>query len=72
MATAPTIALYRPRRPRETPLYRLIERFFPQFERIYPDRYEKRYGYRPLGDRRRKIGHCRPACRFPVYVGHAD
>jgi hypothetical protein len=60
VATAPTTALYRPRRPRESPLFRLIERFFPQFEEIYPDRYEKRYGYwRPIVGRvARKFLRC--------------
>ena len=34
--------VYRPRRPRQSPLYRIIERFFPKFEQLYPERYEKR------------------------------
>jgi len=31
--------VYRPRHPRESPFYRLVERFFPQFEAVYEERY---------------------------------
>jgi hypothetical protein len=49
MVTAPAGTVYQPRRPRDSKLYRLVERFFPQFEHIYADRYEKRYGFwRPV------------------------
>jgi len=34
---------YRPRRPRASPLYQLIERHYPDFERSYDERYERRY-----------------------------
>ena len=59
-ASSPGTPIYRPRRPRESPLYRLIERFFPQFEHLYPNRYEKRYGFwRPIiGDVVRKFLRC--------------
>ena len=52
--------VYRPRRPRQSPLYRIIEQFFPQFEQLYPERYEKRYGFwRPvIGDVVRKFLRC--------------
>ncbi len=41
--------VYRPRRPRESPLYRLVERSFDEFERVYAERYQKRYGFwRPV------------------------
>jgi hypothetical protein len=44
-------AIYRPRRPKETPLYRLVEQYYPQFRAVYPDRYEPRYGFwRPAID----------------------
>lgn len=36
--------VYRPRRPRSSPLYQLIERYYPEFERTDDDRYERRYG----------------------------
>ena len=52
--------VYRPRRPRQSPLYRTIERYFPEFERIYDARYAKRYGpWRPIiGDVVRKFLRC--------------
>jgi len=41
--------VYRPRRPCETPLYRLVEEHYERFEQVYPDRYEDRYGFfRPV------------------------
>lgn len=41
--------VYRPRRPRESPLYRVVERHFEDFERVYSERYQKRYGHwRPV------------------------
>jgi ribosomal protein S27E len=51
---------YRPRRPRQSPLYRVIERYLPEFERIYNDRYERRYGtWRPvIGEVARKFLRC--------------
>jgi len=36
---------YRPRQPRQSPLYRLVERYYPEFERTYDDHYEQRYGH---------------------------
>ncbi len=52
--------VYRPRRPRQSPLYRIIEQLFPQFEQLYPERYEKRYGFwRPIiGDVVRRFLRC--------------
>jgi hypothetical protein len=41
--------VYRPREPRASPLYRLIERYYPEFERVYDERYERRFGrWRPV------------------------
>ena len=37
--------VYRPRRPRETAFYRLVEEHYDGFEQAYPERYEDRYGY---------------------------
>ena len=52
--------VFRPRQPRQPPLYRTIERYFPEFERIYDERYAKRYGpWRPIiGNVVRKFLRC--------------
>ncbi len=48
-ATPEAAAIYRPRRPRQSALYRLIQRYYPEFERTYDDRYAQRYGpWRPI------------------------
>jgi hypothetical protein len=74
-------AVYRPRRPRESPLYRTIERYLPEFERIYARRYARRYGpWRPIiGDMARRLLRCGdphlgfarvrcPDCRHEMFV----
>jgi transposase-like protein len=43
LATKPT-PIYRPRRPRQSPLFKTIERYLPKFERTYDRRYAKQYG----------------------------
>ena len=41
--------VYRPRHPQQSPFYQLVERFFPQFEAVYEERYQERYGFwRPI------------------------
>ena len=30
--------LYRPRRPKETPFYQLVEEFYPRFKAVYDER----------------------------------
>lgn len=35
--------IYRPRRPRETAFYRLVEEHFERYDQVYPERYEDRY-----------------------------
>ena len=65
--------VYRPRRPRETPLYRLVEEHYERFEQVYPERYEDRYGffrlviretvYKYLGRGDLKQGFARVRCR---------
>jgi hypothetical protein len=41
--------VYRPRYPQQSPFYRLVERFFPEFEAVYAERYQERYGFwRPI------------------------
>lgn len=37
-------AFYRPRQPWDSPLYRLLEEHFDEFERVYPDRFQRKYG----------------------------
>jgi hypothetical protein len=37
--------VYRPRRPRETAFYHLVEEHYEKFEQVYPERYEDRYGF---------------------------
>ena len=36
---------YRPRQPKRTPFYQLVEEFYPRFEAVYEDRYQERYGF---------------------------
>jgi len=45
-------AFYRRRDPFESPLWQVVDQYYDEFERVYPERYEKRYGYwRPvIGD----------------------
>ena len=52
--------VYRPRQPRQSPLYRLVERYYPEFERTYATWYEPRYGrWRPIiGKVARKFLRC--------------
>ncbi len=41
--------VYRPRHPQESPFYRRVERFYPEFEAVYEERYQERYGFwRPI------------------------
>lgn len=51
---------YHPRQPRQSPLYRLIERYLPEFERTFDDRYARRYGpWRPIiGQYARRFLRC--------------
>ncbi len=48
---AGSVGLYRPRRPRASPLYRLLEDHFAEFSTVYDERFAHRYGYwRPIID----------------------
>ena len=38
-------AFYHPRNPRASPLFRLLEEHYEEFERVYPERYQQRYGF---------------------------
>jgi Transposase zinc-binding domain len=41
--------VYHPRQPQPSSLYQLVERFYPEFERVYSERYQERYGFwRPI------------------------
>ena len=79
--SCPTAPAYRPRQPRVSPLYRLIERYLPEFERTYGQRYAPRYGsWRPIiGHVARKFLRCGdlhfgfarvgcPDCRHEMFV----
>ena len=40
---------YHPRQPQQTPFYQLVQRFYPQFEAVYEERFQERYGFwRPI------------------------
>jgi len=74
-------AFYRPRQPGDSPLYRLVAEHFEEFERVYPDRFQARYGFwRPViraavldylkcGDPREGFARVRcPDCRHEFFV----
>ena len=43
------VGIYRPRQPKLSPFYRVIENHFERFEQLYPERYEREYGFwRPV------------------------
>ena len=51
MGCGPEVAgsVYHPRQPQQTPFYQLVQRFYPQFEAVYSERYQERYGFwRPI------------------------
>ena len=73
--------VYRPRRPQESPFYKLVERFYPEFEAVYEERYQERYGFwRPIigtvvrkflecGDLKHGFARVRcPRCREEFFV----
>jgi hypothetical protein len=74
-------AFYRRRTPRESPLFQLLEQHFDEFERVYLDRYQERYGFlRPVirkavdaflgcGDLREGFARVRcPDCGHSLFV----
>lgn len=74
--------VYRPRKPWESPLYRLVEDYFDEFERVYPERFQHKYGFwRPVirktveeylkcGDLREGFARVRcPDCGHDMFVG---
>ena len=43
------IPFYKPRNPEASPFFRIVRERFDDFEKIYPERYEKKYGFwRPV------------------------
>ena len=73
--------VYRPRRPSASPLWRLLDRHFDEFQRVYDERYRKRYGFwRPVigrtvekfltcGDLTEGFARVRcPNCRYEFFV----
>ena len=46
---SPTAKIYRHRSPESSPFFKVVSRYFPEFERIYPKKYETKYGFwRPV------------------------
>jgi hypothetical protein len=37
--------VYRPRQPKQSPFYQLVGPFYPEFEAVYEQRYQERYGF---------------------------
>ena len=83
MGCGPEVAggVYHPRQPQQTLFYQLVERFYPQFEAVYPERYRERYGFwRPIvgtvvrkflecGDLKQGFARVRcPKCREEFFV----
>jgi hypothetical protein len=47
-----TCRVYKPRRPRDSPLFRLVEQHIEEFLRVYPERFAKEHGpLRPVVER---------------------
>jgi hypothetical protein len=36
---------YKPRNPEASPFFRIVRERFDEFEKVYPERYEKKYGF---------------------------
>ncbi len=73
--------VYRPRQPRASPLHQLLDGYFQEFEGVYDERYQKRYGFwRPVitrtvekflacGDLKEGFARVRcPRCRYEFFV----
>src|SRR3974377_513433 len=86
MGCGPEVAggVYHPRQPQQTPFYQLVERFYPQFEAVYEERYRERYGFwRPIigkvvgkflecGDLKDGFARVRcPKCREEFFVAYS-
>jgi hypothetical protein len=64
-----TALSYRARDPEFSPFFQLLRDRFDEFERVYPERYQKTYGYwRPI-IRTSITKFCKPALSLPKCVG---
>jgi hypothetical protein len=36
---------YQPRTPSFSPFFHIVQQYFDNFERVYPEKYEKKYGF---------------------------
>ena len=62
--------VYRPRQPQQSPFYQLVERLFAQFEAVYEERYQERYGVgRPIIGTSFKRSNISCAAPFPRRAG---
>ena len=44
-----TTSFYRPRNPEASPFFKVVRDYFDEFERVYPERFQDKYGYwRPV------------------------
>ena len=43
--TEKQLEFYRPRDPEQSPFYKLVYDYFDEFERVYPEKYEKTHGF---------------------------
>ena len=50
--------VYHPRQPQQTPFYQLAERFYPQFEAVYEQRYQNATVWRPIIGTASKVSEC--------------
>ena len=75
---------YRPRDHTASPFYKIVRQYFEEFERVYPERYQERYGYwRPVindsiskflkcGDLQEGFARVRcPDCKKEFFVGYS-
>jgi len=43
------LSVYHPREPKASPLWQILDRYYDDFEKSYPEQFEKRYGFfRPV------------------------
>ncbi len=42
---SPTAKIYHHRLPENTPFFKVVSRYFPEFERTYSQKYEDKYGF---------------------------
>ncbi len=43
------LALYRPRDPQASDLWRLLDQYFETFQQVYDERFQTKYGFSPPG-----------------------